>query len=116
MIDTFYFLWYNSGGLKNNHKNSWREKMITRSVRKTEYLVTIINKDGEKEVPFYLINAKEGTKKNLDFVEKKFNKFYKDPTGKFIVKSIAIVCELTKKYEMDEEFFFENAKEIYDGE
>lgn len=112
MIDTFYFLWYNSGGLKNNHKNSWREKMITRSVRKTEYLVTIINKDGEKEVPFYLINAKEATKKNLDFVEKKFVKFYKDSTGNFIVKSIDPISETVNKYEMSEEFFFDNATEV----
>lgn len=86
--------------------------MITRTIRKTNYSVTIINKEGEKEIPFCLINAKTNTKYNPDFVEKKFVKFYKDSTGNFIVKSIDPISETVNKYEMTEEFFFDNATEV----
>lgn len=84
--------------------------MIRRTLKTKNYKVEVVTKEGKRNliVPMMITRRQPSEERIL----KKIKKILTKEIGEHIICSCELNGESVQIYEMDEEFFFENAKKI----
>ena len=87
--------------------------MIRRTVKTKNYNVELVTKEGKRNliVPMMMTRRQPTEERIL----KKIKKILTKEIGEHIICSCELISDSVQTYEMDEEFFFENAKLVNTG-
>lgn len=86
--------------------------MIRRTVKTKNYNVELVTKEGKRNLIVPMMTRRQASEeRNL----KKIKKILTKEIGEHIICSCEPISDSVQTYEMDEEFFFENAKLVNTG-
>lgn len=86
--------------------------MIRRTVKTKNYNVEVVTKEGKRNLIIPMMNRRQPSDERI---LKKIKKILTKEIGEHIICSCELIGESVQTYEMDEEFFFENAKIVNTG-
>lgn len=86
--------------------------MIRRTVKTKNYNVEVVTKEGKRNLIIPMMNRRQPSEERI---LKKIKKILTKEIGEHIICSCELIGESVQTYEMDEEFFFENAKIVNTG-
>jgi hypothetical protein len=86
--------------------------MIRRTVKTKNYSVEVVTKEGKRNLIVPMMTKRQPSEERI---LKKIKKILTKEIGEHIICSCELNGESVQTYEMDEEFFFENAKIVNTG-
>lgn len=86
--------------------------MIRRTVKTKNYNVELVTKEGKRNLIVPMMARRQASEERI---LKKIKKILTKEIGEHIICSCELISDSVQTYEMDEEFFFENAKLVNTG-
>lgn len=86
--------------------------MIRRTVKTKNYNVELVTKEGKRNLIVPMMSRRQASEERI---LKKIKKILTKEIGEHIICSCELISDSVQTYEMDEEFFFENAKLVNTG-
>ena len=86
--------------------------MIRRTVKTKNYNVELVTKEGKRNLIVPMMIRRQASEERI---LKKIKKILTKEIGEHIICSCEPISDSVQTYEMDEEFFFENAKLVNTG-